>query len=275
MDTKKKFTQLFNYPMILLAIVSLFRVQAIISGIISVFNTLIRNPAGILSAILQFVLTVTPVILFVILWLHRNRGWDKAKKGIAIATAVLAIINLNRAIMFARSLPNIKFDVLILITILPVKIEELSHVILYTILAINLFFEHKNKKKLYTVYCIVAILCISQRLFFEIPASLKECGNIWGTGVSFLMNLALWYVPKAFENTEKAEISKGKIKAVIAIAAVVLFFYIAGGVGSGKFSSGNYYDKYDGVFDKDPNKWTDDEKQYVDDLFEFIDKQDK
>ncbi|MDO4280901.1 MAG: hypothetical protein Q4C56_04665 [Peptococcaceae bacterium] len=50
------------------------------------------------------------------------------------------------------------------------------------------------------------------------------------------------------------------------IIFVLILFMIIGGLSE---CTGSSHNKYDGVFEKDPNTWTDDEKRYVDDFFEW------
>jgi len=76
-------------------------------------------------------------------------------------------------------------------------------------------------------------------------------------------------VPENKRNRKKRkgiQITREKLIAIWIVVMVVVFL-----IGS-NIKSNN---RFDNVFDKDPNSWTESEKNYVNNLFDWIDKQNK
>ena len=76
-----------------------------------------------------------------------------------------------------------------------------------------------------------------------------------------------WLVSKLWEKLLNI-IKKTTVVNVIKIILCVLLILLAFIVGYGRRT---YKSPYDDVFDKNPNHWTDDEKDHVNDFFEWMD----
>lgn len=227
-----------NYPMLLLAIVLLFKIKPILSSFVSVFTTLFTQPNAILGAVFSFFINVAPLAILFLLWLHRNKKFEKAKLIIAIIFSCLALLqvrSLLNFIVFVVPQAHISFDADFVVHQLPSILNNIFDMLLYVILSIILFF---NRKK-YVPYYIIIVLYIAQALFFGIIVSLLGVGSLSNAFLTVLYALYLWYIPKALESAPSSEITKGKGKALIAIAAVTLFIFFVSGASVGGGSSSN------------------------------------
>lgn len=264
-ETIKKY---FNYPMLLLAVISLCKLKGIFANFVSIFTTLFNAPASILRALISLVLTTLPLAVLFLLWLRRNKNYEKSKIIIAVIFAIASFIKIYNLFINLKN-PYFFSNSDFVLTGLPYLLSSIFAILLYFLLAIDLFLNRKKHMAFY----IVAILYIIETLFFAIAVSLIASGSIFSYFLSTLEIIAFWYIPKALENSEAAEITKGKGKGLIAILCVTLVMYVICGISTGSFSSnsstGNdYWDYYD--YDKDgeinQGEWEDALGDYMDDI---------
>ena len=105
-------------------------------------------------------------------------------------------------------------------------------IILYSLLAYNLFFEQKK----YKPFIIVAFFCIFQLFVLGIVTAVTTEINLLQFFIPFLEVFAIFYIPDALNNLETAEINSKKAKFFIAILVFALVMYI---LCSGMFDSYN------------------------------------
>ena len=104
-------------------------------------------------------------------------------------------------------------------------------------------------------------------------------GLILGGGMFFAFSLIGGFLDDSvnFADTNKSRkkaISKGKWYSFLSVLIACVIF-IAAFVISNIDLIGTEKDPFKDTFNKDPNEWTEDEEEYVNDLFEWIDKHDK
>ena len=215
-----------NFPMMLIGIYCLFNVRAIFSSLLKLFQS---------GNILYFLQTFIPLVLIILLWLDRNKKIKNNK----IITGIVALAYAVGTLLY--NVPLFKF---VLSTrgdngyqtyrYYPILICELTEVLMCVILAAILLFKLRNRGIYYTV----AALGIGAQLFLRILISLLGWGSMLYAFVSFLLPLALWYFPKVLENPDSAEITGGKLKGLLIIAAIVLVVYFCAGLATGQLGSG-------------------------------------
>ena len=129
--------------------------------------------------------------------------------------------------------------------------------LVFTIWFLIVFGKEQYKKSI--KFLIFAILSIALAVFFN-TSSVEMYGRAVYYAGGTLMTVAGIFM-----------LFGGKWKvALTTIAISLLFVFCVSNFFGMKFvSRPSYYDKYDDVFDKNPNEWTDDEKEYVDDFFEW------
>lgn len=232
MEKKNFLKQNFNYPIFLLAVFSLTNIL----NIIGCFGALFRSPGSILSTLLDLVVYCAPIVVAVVLWVHRTKGMEKASSVVASVFAVLALIEIyNWIIRFITVIPNISFEIGFITWNLSNLIEPLFIVITYAILSINLF----TKRNKYIAFYVVSVIYIIELCFFGIirvyaaSSGMGLMSSALSGFIQVLFVIAVWYVPNAINKPEKAELSSGKAKVLGVIAAIVVALYLIGLIGAG------------------------------------------
>lgn len=141
--------------------------------------------------------------------------------------------------------------------------------------------EKKHKSPLFYKKCVEAgiinlnnsdevtekLLNVAKEMYFSFPVDLRECYLLGKKITDRKKDNSDWQKYYAQEANSFA----GKLLIVALIAALCIAIVISLNTSSSNESK----NKYDDVFKKDPNTWTEDEKEYVNDLFEWTDEQDK
>ena len=242
-NNKLTWREQLDYPILLLAICSLVNIRSLI-------GLIIRYPLSIFGALLNSLSTVAIIAILIFLWLHKINQCEKAKFVIASIFAVLSVYTIYSLIQyFINIFPHITLDINYVVTGLPSLLADVFSILLFTILAINLL----KKSPKYLAFYLLAVLFIFVMCFFGILCTMVS-GMVPGSihiAIECFMNvifvLALWYVPASLDGSKSAEITKGKVKALLAIFCVSLVVMVIAFVGAGGGSSGgdtSYYIDY-------------------------------
>ncbi len=122
----------------------------------------------------------------------------------------------------------------------------------------------KEQEKRLRIYLIIAFVCTILAIKFCTSELYIYCRFLYGfTGLFTILA-----TPFLFTKTLKFYISSKEVRVAIVLIAIVFFFIGLFCFGL-KFEWSSGKDKYDDVFDKDPNSWSSDEKEYVNDFFKW------
>lgn len=236
----------FNYPMLLLAIITIFNLRNIISSFIGIFSCLFTAPLSVFSALFSAVLTATPVVILLLLWLHRFQKTKNTKVLMGLFLIFIVLTTIYRAyptiIYFFSNISQ--YDAYTIYAESPFisVLGIILNLVIYSISAIILLCN----KKVPLIYYIIIVISIIVTLFFGILTQMIiSMGYMSGSSgliaafIDVLTYIAFWYIPKALNDSSSAELTKSKKKGIIAIATIVLFIYIVSSiaVGGGNSSS--------------------------------------
>lgn len=242
--TQKKLSwrEHLNYPILLLAIYSLFNLKSLVQLILLI----IHHHPFIVTAVSNAIGIIATIAILIFLWLHRIEKYNKAKLVIASIIAVLAVTNTYSLITYLiNTLSSVTLDIYFVVNNLPSLLTKILNVLLYSILAINLF----KKTPKYVAFYILAVLLIAVQCFFGIVnVGIGNASSASTFIFTVLYIIALWYVPASLDRSASAEITKGKGKALISIFGASLILLVIALAASGGFSDGNtsYYIDYNG-----------------------------
>lgn len=137
--------------------------------------------------------------------------------------------------------------------------------------------QKEKYKKFENFFFKLSLVTIAVSLLFAILVSV-----IWGLIIGavsfFVFSLIGSYMDddvnwaKTVEARKKA-ITKGRLYSALSVFIVGAVFVVALMISNIDWFGSNS-NKFDDVFNKDPNTWTDEEEDYVNDFFDWLDKQD-
>ena len=270
-----------NFPLLLLGIYILFNLMPILSSVIR-FTRALTNIKALLTvpfSAISLAGVLAPVIIFIMLILHETGKLKTAPKIIGITCLVAAVARIRGLYLSGRQifqLLNSGSDGLAVCFGLFSLIID----IFFIIMLIKAFIALKAENPGYPtskVFFFVAAGLIAVFGAISVIQSFSSMLSIYG---SFLYFIALYYLPLLFGKSTQNDIVFGKskeeavkvtfdkVKILCGVFVLMLVLYAVAMIASDTTS---YYDKYDDVFQKDPNTWTEDEKQYVNDFFEWLD----
>lgn len=236
----------FNYPMLLLAIITIFNLRNVISSFIGIFSCLFTAPLSVFSALFTFILSASPVIILLLLWLHRFQKMKNVKVLMGVFLLFIVLLTVYKTyptIVFFFS--NIsQYDAYTIYAESPFisVLDIILKLVIYSVSAIILLCN----KKVPSIYYIIIVISIIATLFFGILTQMIiSMGYMSGSGglvaafIDVLTYIAFWYIPKVLNDSSSAELTKSKKKVIIAIAAVVLFIYIVSSIAVGGGSVSN------------------------------------
>lgn len=241
-----------------------------ISGIVGSFAALRwLSPLGVVSWVADLVWYLFPLWLIFVLIKRQKREADAPSAGKKIGTAliVFAVVSFLAAaggvIDYRDGRPHLlmysDFYELMMYSPLYMMLVHLFTGLLLIKAGKAAVKNEAPKKFNLLFYFFFAVLCFYVLLFVAGDAFYIEYV------FDLLPIFIVWMLPSALLS-EQASVKKGSGKVVLAITAFLLICaLIAGG---GEISSGG--SRYDEVFSKNPNEWTKEDEQYVNDLFEFI-----
>lgn len=228
-----------NYPMLLLAITVIVGLRGILQSIISLPYALVNGPQGIIQWLLSIILAAAPALLFLLLWRDRFHKINNVKKWFGATLLLLVAVSLWKNYRFITmfvyqigSIDNI-YELLAMSSFLKVLDIVLLSVV-YLILGISLL----GNKKVSKAYYVFLVAIIFASLFLGILTQMGGIGSLLNSFWTVLGYLALWYVPKALEDTHSVDITPGKGKALLAIVGITLFVMVAAVMAVGSSGGG-------------------------------------
>ncbi|MBR5825841.1 MAG: hypothetical protein IKY78_02030 [Clostridia bacterium] len=251
-----------SYPALLMAIVA-------VTELISTFTTMRYLVSPSFVVIIRIIITaiLEPAVFFVLLAvLNKN----KDKKVIAIASLVLCALSFRDLANSASLLTSGEFIDVLVNGYANSVLFALFKTAMLAILGISLI----SDKKMTGLYNVVFYLGAFLVLYGSVIMSIANPAAIITNLSDFLFLLALWYIPRFFDESKIATTatSKKKIKfLVILVAAMYALLFFAGGIanscsGSSSSSSSSInkngfvgsdgkYHAYVPEFGDDVNNW--------------------
>ena len=235
----------FNYPMLLLAIITILNLRNIISSFVRIFSYLFTAPLSGFVALFSFVLSASPAVILLFLWCYRFQKIKNVKiwTGVFLLFIVLLTAYRTYPIIVSFFSDISQYDAYTLYAGSPFiyVTEKISTLVIYAIAAIVLLLD----KKVPSIYYIIIVISIAVTLFLGIITQMiisighNVSGGLIAAFIDVLTYIAFWYIPMALNGLPSAEITKAKNKGIIAIAALVLFIYVVSSlaVGGGNSSS--------------------------------------
>ncbi|MBE6587652.1 MAG: hypothetical protein E7647_04465 [Ruminococcaceae bacterium] len=269
-----------NFPLLLLGIYILLHLMPILGSVIRFIRALtsIKTLLTIPFSALSLAAGLAPVIIFIMLILHETGKLKAADKIIGITCLVAAAVRIWSIYLNGKQIFHMLIHgndwLPVLFCLFNLIID-----IFFIIMLIKVYIALKGENPGYPtskIFFFVAAGLIAVFGSISVVQSFSSMLNIYG---SFLYFIALYYLPLLFgkstegtvfdrEKKEAIKVTFNKVKIICGVFVLMLVLYAVAMIASDTTS---YYDKYDDVFQKDPNTWTEDEKQYVNDFFEWLD----
>lgn len=115
-----------------------------------------------------------------------------------------------------------------------------------------------KKEKKAIILMIIAIVCTILALVFKTDELYVFGRLLYGMTGGFMLLPVLFFI-----------VNKDTLKVGISLIMIALIFIFVVPRAFGMKYSSSSENKYNGVFRKDPNSWTDDEKKYVDGFYKW------
>lgn len=226
----------FNAPMLMLMIYSLANFRSILGSITRIVNTLMRSPLQIVSAVLNALITCFPLVLLVLMWLHR---FEKVKKpdfwmgSLSLIAAVLTgYVRCGAFIYFFANLPTNMYELISVSPFLSI-LNYLLTILAYLFLGIILL----QGKKGGVMFTMVYIIAIVTTLFFGILTQMTGDGSLISAFITAMLFIALFNIPKVILEPKSKEV--GKSGGLTALAVIVLIVYLVSGSATGTLGGGS------------------------------------
>lgn len=259
------------FPLIIFAILALRQVLDM-PNVIRMFSMPILSPLGVVGICTSLILILFPIVTTVmLLWAgsektsEHTRGHIKRIMSIICFAAAGSMFYgvLTNVIAFGKMGYALDFYSLVMYSPLLQMIINIFTGILLIMCGCYIL---KSIHRIPGVYIAVFIVGITLLVFFSLLVVIGGKNSILIYAWSFLRMVGIWLLPMVFIDAENEASAKKLSRNIIIIVVILLIvaWAMAGGTGGSN--------TYDDVFDKDPNEWTEDEEQYVNDLFEWIDE---
>lgn len=232
---KALFKKHFNTPMMLVLIYCLVNFGFIIKAVLNIFTTLISNPTLVVWRLQSAIVACGPLVLLVLLWLHRFERIKKPSTWMGVLSSVAAVLTVTTQrgtmIMFFENMPTNFYELISVSPFLSILNTALTAVV-YLILGINLLRKKKNGALAMVCY----VLAIGVTLFFGILTQMTGDGSLIKAFVTAMYFIALLNIPMLIQEPRSKEI--GKNTGLVALVVIVVIIYVISGAITGTIGGG-------------------------------------